>query len=76
LLKRLQGEKPACNEDLFFRVVKASFNQRRKMLRNSLKAAFHLQSWDNELLGLRPEQLSVKQFVELTNWIESELARE
>jgi 16S rRNA (adenine1518-N6/adenine1519-N6)-dimethyltransferase len=59
-----------CDETLFVRVVKACFNQRRKTLRNSVKAAFELDREDYHEFGLRPEQLSVEQFVLLTNWIE------
>ena len=59
-----------CDEALFFRVVKACFNQRRKTLRNSVRAAFELTREDYPEFGLRPEQLSVDQFVQLTNWIE------
>jgi 16S rRNA (adenine1518-N6/adenine1519-N6)-dimethyltransferase len=59
-----------CDEKLFFRVVKAGFNQRRKTLRNSIRAAFNLMNEDNEYFSLRPEQLSVEKFVSLTNWIE------
>jgi 16S rRNA (adenine1518-N6/adenine1519-N6)-dimethyltransferase len=59
-----------CNETLFFRVVKASFNQRRKILRNSVRAAFELKRDDYHEFGLRPEQLSVSQFVQLTKWID------
>ncbi len=58
-----------CDEDLFFRVVKACFNQRRKTLRNSVRAAFDLKNTDYPEFHLRPEQLSVDQFVRLTNWI-------
>jgi 16S rRNA (adenine1518-N6/adenine1519-N6)-dimethyltransferase len=58
-----------CNEELFVRVVKACFNQRRKTLRNSVRAAFTLKSEDYPDLHLRPERLSVSQFVNLTNWI-------
>ena len=60
-----------CDESLFFKVVKACFNQRRKMLRNSVKAAFALKNYDLPMLTMRPEQLSVTEFVELTNWIEA-----
>lgn len=60
----------SCDESLFFQVVKASFNQRRKMLRNSIRAAFDLKSGDYRYSGMRPEQLSVDQFVDLTNWVE------
>ncbi len=59
-----------CNEKLFFRVVKTGFNQRRKTLRNSLKSILGEHKLDNELMAKRPEQLSVEQFVELTNKIE------
>jgi 16S rRNA (adenine1518-N6/adenine1519-N6)-dimethyltransferase len=58
-----------CDEMLFFRVVKSCFNQRRKTLRNSVRAAFELKRDDYHDFGLRPEQLSVDQFVSLTNWI-------
>jgi 16S rRNA (adenine1518-N6/adenine1519-N6)-dimethyltransferase len=59
-----------CDEVLFFRVVKACFNQRRKTLRNSVRAAFDLKRDDYHEFGLRPEQLSVDQFVQLTRWID------
>jgi 16S rRNA (adenine1518-N6/adenine1519-N6)-dimethyltransferase len=59
-----------CDEVLFFRVVKACFNQRRKILRNSVRAAFELNRDDYHEFGLRPEQLSVDQFVQLTRWID------
>ncbi len=58
-----------CDEKLFTRVVKACFNQRRKMLRNSVKSAFELKNFDYPEFHLRPEQLSVDEFVKLTNWI-------
>jgi 16S rRNA (adenine1518-N6/adenine1519-N6)-dimethyltransferase len=59
-----------CDEIMFFRVVKACFNQRRKTLRNSVRAAFELRRDDYHEFGLRPEQLSVSQFVQLTKWID------
>ena len=51
----------------FFRVVKTAFNQRRKTLRNSLKS-FDISDKLKEdvIFALRPEQLSVQQFIELT----------
>jgi len=55
---------------LFFKVVKACFNQRRKTLRNSVRSVFSLRKEDYNDFGLRPEQLSVEQFVHLTRWIE------
>ncbi len=60
-----------CDEILFIRVVKSCFNQRRKTLRNSVRAAFELSRDDYHEFGLRPEQLSVEQFVNMTNWIDA-----
>jgi len=65
-LKRNDTLKLDCDEDLFFRVVKTSFNQRRKMLRNSLKGQFVIPEAMPEIFSMRPEQLSVKSFVDLT----------
>jgi 16S rRNA (adenine1518-N6/adenine1519-N6)-dimethyltransferase len=59
-----------CDETLFVRVVKSCFNQRRKTLRNSVRAAFVLKRDDYSEFNLRPEQLSVHQFVRLTRWID------
>lgn len=64
-----------CNEELFFRVVKTCFNQRRKILRNPVRSAFRLRNEDFPLLNLRPEQLSVADFTDLTNWIEMNSAK-
>jgi len=69
-LVRNDVRKLECDEALFFRVVKACFNQRRKTLRNSVRAAFELKRDDYNEFGLRPEQLSVDQFVKLTRWID------
>jgi len=68
-LKRNDTVSLACNEDLFLKVVKACFNQRRKTLRNSVRSAFTLRTEDHPDLHLRPEQLSVDQFISLTNFI-------
>ncbi|PXY00803.1 16S rRNA (adenine(1518)-N(6)/adenine(1519)-N(6))-dimethyltransferase [Marinifilum breve] len=59
-----------CDEKLFFRVVKTGFNQRRKTLRNSLKSILGEHKLDDELMAKRPEQLSIEQFVYLTNKIQ------
>lgn len=58
------------DEKLFFRVVKTSFNQRRKMLRSSLKS-FNISDVlkENSIFTMRPEQLSVQCFIELTDKI-------
>lgn len=69
-LTRNDTVKLDCDELLFFRVVKACFNQRRKTLRNSVKAVFRLRSDDYPDFHLRPEQLTVDQFVRLTGWID------
>ena len=61
-----------CNEKLFKTVVKTSFNQRRKMIRNSIKSLLpgNIDLPDNPMLTKRPEQLSIEEFVELTNFVE------
>lgn len=59
-----------CDEALFIKVVKASFGQRRKMLRNSLKAVFGaFGGREHRFFAMRAEQLSVADFVELTRWV-------
>ncbi|MEZ4874954.1 MAG: 16S rRNA (adenine(1518)-N(6)/adenine(1519)-N(6))-dimethyltransferase RsmA, partial [Flavobacteriaceae bacterium] len=62
-----------CNEILFFKVVKTAFQQRRKTLRNSLKT-FQLSEKlkEDAIFALRPEQLSVEDFVTLTQKMESD----
>jgi len=60
-----------CNEKLFYKVVKQAFNQRRKMLRNSIRGfSPRIEELDPGLLTRRPEQLSVEEFIDLTNNIE------
>ena len=55
------------DEKLFFQIVKTSFNQRRKMLRKSLKSMGISDALkQNEFLTKRPEQLSVEEFIRLT----------
>lgn len=55
-----------CDHPSFHKVVKAAFNQRRKVIRNSLKSIFINLPLESELLSKRPEQLTVDQFAELT----------
>ena len=66
-----------CDERLFKRLVKTVFNQRRKMLRVSLKQMLPADSpfftLHSSLLTKRPEQLSIPQFVELTNFVAAAL---
>ena len=61
-----------CDEKLFKRVVKTAFNQRRKTMRNSLKPLLGKDCpiYDNKIFDSRPEQLSVQQFIELTNMVQ------
>ena len=69
-----------CDWPLFRRVVKTVFNQRRKMLRVSLRQLLDKDSslftLHSSLLTLRPEQLTIPQFVELTNLVAAELSQE
>lgn len=71
-LTRNKRRRLDCNEKLFKTVVKTSFNQRRKMLRNSIKSLLPDESPlpDDPMLTKRPEQLSIEQFVQLTNLLE------
>lgn len=73
LLKRKENYKLPCNEKLFFRIVKQAFQQRRKTLRNSLKS-FNLNDnlKANTIFDKRPEQLSVQEFIEITQAIENQ----
>lgn len=67
-----------CNEKLFKRLVKTVFNQRRKMLRVSLRQMFPAKPregfYEQEVMTNRPEHLTIAQFVELTNMVEAEMA--
>lgn len=67
-----------CDEALFKRVVKTVFGQRRKMLRVSLRQIVDTEKaeegfFSQDIMTKRPEQLSVKEFVELTNMVEQQL---
>jgi 16S rRNA (adenine1518-N6/adenine1519-N6)-dimethyltransferase len=88
VIRMTRNERQACGADerLLKRVVKGTFNQRRKMLRVSLRPLFaqldsergvtksHADFLAQPLLTKRPEQLSVEDFISLTNAIEAELA--
>ena len=71
-MRRKENFSLPCSEKLLFTVVKTAFQQRRKTMRNSLKT---LNLSDNlredKIFDLRPEQLSVEQFIELTQKIEA-----
>lgn len=61
------------DEKLFYRVVKTAFNQRRKMLRGSLKSLnLSDKLREDPIFAMRPEQLSVKEFIKLTAKIEQD----
>lgn len=69
-LKRKEIIELACDEKLFFILIKAGFNQRRKTLRNALKSIVSFPLTD-DIFSKRAEQLSVADFVLLTHLIES-----
>lgn len=67
-----------CDETLFRRVVKTAFNQRRKMLRVSLRPLFTERPaspafYQHDMMTRRPEQLSIPEFVQLTNLVAAEV---
>ena len=68
-----------CDWPLFRRVVKTVFNQRRKMLRVSLRQIFDANHpapegfFDDPMMTRRPEQLSISEFVKLTNMVAASL---
>ena len=70
-IKRNTTNKLSCDEKLFKRIVKTAFNQRRKMIRNSLKIFLNDKKTNHPLFTMRPEQLAVQDFIELTNILES-----
>lgn len=74
-LTRNTTSRLSCDEELFFKVVKASFNQRRKTIRNSVKVLSGNSPVESVLLDKRAEQLSVAEFVELTNAIGAALKK-
>lgn len=89
-MTRNETESLGCDEALFKKIVKTCFNQRRKTLRNSIKRIFtdadqqkiqkgtavkdHTPFLQEEIFGKRPEQLSVADFITLTNRVTEELA--
>ena len=76
-LSRNEVKELACNEKLFWQVVKAGFNQRRKTLSNALSGVIPKDKQDeNKIWTLRAERLSVNDFVELTNLIEKSNEKE
>lgn len=74
MLTRKENYSLPCKEHTFFKVVKTAFQQRRKTLRNSLKT-FNLSDKlkANTIFGKRPEQLTVQEFINLTQLIEKDI---
>ena len=72
-LKRKENLHFPCDEKILFKVVKTAFQQRRKTLRNSLKV-FNLSDKlkEDAIFGQRPEQLSVAEFIMLTQKLEND----
>jgi 16S rRNA (adenine1518-N6/adenine1519-N6)-dimethyltransferase len=64
---RKEREHLDCDEKLFFEIVKAAFNQRRKTLRNALRKFITPENTGEKILDLRAEKLNVDDFVKLTN---------
>jgi len=69
-LKRNNKKQLDCNEKFFKRVVKQGFSQRRKTLKNALKPLIGKHVFQDQLLTLRAESLTVEDFVYLTNKLE------
>ena len=70
-LTRNQTDKLDCDEKCFKIVVKQAFNQRRKTLRNSLRSLLNAEIIQHNYFDKRPEQLSVKDFVNITQLIDA-----
>ncbi|MBR0064091.1 MAG: 16S rRNA (adenine(1518)-N(6)/adenine(1519)-N(6))-dimethyltransferase RsmA [Paludibacteraceae bacterium] len=66
-----------CDEQLFKTIVKTAFNQRRKQMRNSLQQLVGKGNpvLEENIFTLRPEQLNVEQFIELTNLINEKMTK-
>ncbi len=72
-LKRKKSTKVVCDEELLFKVVKLSFQQRRKKIKNSLKKLDIPEViLEDSIFEYRPEQLSSSEFVKLTQIISNE----
>lgn len=73
IMKRKKDYSLPCGEKIFFTVVKTAFQQRRKTLRNSLKTLNLSDALREDVIfDKRPEQLSVEEFIELTQKIEAD----
>ena len=73
-LTRKENQNLGCEYALFRRVVKQAFSQRRKMLRNTMKAFISGDPLlEDDFFKQRPEKLSVEDFVQLTLWIKERI---
>ena len=78
VIRMIRNDKQSlgCDEKLFKQIVKTTFNQRRKTLRNSISSILDKSNplSNDAIFNKRPEQLSVSDFVELTNMVEAALS--
>jgi 16S rRNA (adenine1518-N6/adenine1519-N6)-dimethyltransferase len=65
-MKRKDNTSLGCNEQQFIQLVKLAFNQRRKTLRNALKAQFSTEVLQDAIFNKRAEALSIEEFAALT----------
>lgn len=74
-MTRNETKELGCNETLFKQIVKTTFNQRRKTLRNSISSILDKGNplSADPIFNKRPEQLSVQEFIDLTNRVEKAL---
>lgn len=77
LMKRNSRQDLGCSEEHFKTLVKTAFNQRRKMLRSSLKPLFGSAyiGYTEDIFTKRPEQLSVEDFIDLTQRYEAHITQ-
>ena len=77
-MTRNETQELGCNEKLFKQIVKTTFNQRRKTLRNSISPILDKTTplMADPIFNKRPEQLSVQEFINLTNRVEQALNTE
>lgn len=77
-MTRNETQELGCNEKLFKQIVKTTFNQRRKTLRNSISPILDKTNplMADPIFNKRPEQLSVQEFIDLTNRVEQALNAE
>jgi 16S rRNA (adenine1518-N6/adenine1519-N6)-dimethyltransferase len=69
-MRRNDRQDMQCNEELFIKLVKTTFNQRRKTIKNSIKPLLGDKTYDCEFMNLRPEQLTIVEFIDFTNKLE------